>query len=140
MGSTAVPGLPAKPIIDMVAVVGDIDDTAAAVAPLAAIGWLHAPEPADEAERHLSFCRPTIERRTHHIHVVEERADEWKDWLAFRDLLRGNPDARRRYADLKVALAAAHGQDPNQRDAYRAGKTALVGELLAHARPDRTPR
>ncbi len=64
IGSTSVPGLVAKPIIDMVAVVEDISPVIVEAGPLRRIGWVLAPEPADEIERRLSFCTPSKELRT----------------------------------------------------------------------------
>lgn len=126
IGSTAVPGLVAKAIIDIVAVVADIDAAQAAAEPLASVGWIAAPEPTDVALRKLSFCTPSVERRTHHLHVVEHSSTGWRGWIAFRDHLRANPALATEYGELKRRLAAAHGSDPNQRDAYRAGKAAWI--------------
>ncbi len=126
IGSTAVPGLDAKPIIDIVAVVADIDSAAAAAEPLALVGWLAAPEPTDATLRKLSFCTPSIAHRTHHLHIVEQSSSGWRGWIAFRDHLRAHPDVAAEYTELKRHLADAHGSDPNQRDAYRAGKAAWV--------------
>ena len=133
MGSTAVPGLAAKPIIDMLAVVGDIETTTALLPAVLALGWQDAPEPADAAERRRSLCFPSVERRTHHLHVVEEGSTPWRGWLAFRDHLRAHPDAAAAYAALKVDLAARFGGDPDDRDRYRAGKTAFVTEVTTRA-------
>ena len=132
VGSTSVPGLPAKPIVDMLAVVrdiADIADVAGAIAGLESAGWVHAPEPGDEADRRLSFCTPTVANRTHHLHVVEERRADWPGWLAFRDCLRTHPGLAGAYAALKRELAAAHGADPNEREAYRRGKDAFIQEV-----------
>src|SRR5688572_15659365 len=71
IGSTAVPGLPAKAIIDMLAVVRAVHHAAGCAGAIEATGWVAAPEPYDEAERRLSFCFPSVEHRTHHLHVVE---------------------------------------------------------------------
>jgi GrpB-like predicted nucleotidyltransferase (UPF0157 family) len=123
MGSTAVPGLPAKPIIDMLAVVGAID--AAASPPdrlLGAAGWVHAAW------------------RTHHLHVVEESSGDWRGWLAFRDYLRSDADAVAEYAALKSRLAAAHGDDPNERDAYRHGKADFIANITRIALAEGLPR
>jgi GrpB-like predicted nucleotidyltransferase (UPF0157 family) len=131
IGSTAVPGLAAKPIIDMLAVVDAID--ARPVNLLAPAGWVHAPEPFDEAERKRSYCFPDVSRRSHHLHVVEARSEGWRGWLAFRDRLRGDPEAARAYADLKRGLVPAPGHDPDDRDAYRAGKATFVLTLTEQA-------
>ncbi len=133
IGSTAVPGLVAKPIIDMLAVVEDIEAAGAAAAPLREVGWVSAPEPRDEVERKVSFCLPSVELRTHHLHVVERASSGWRGWLAFRDYLRTHPELAREYGELKARLAAAHGADPNQRDAYRAGKADWVGSMTTRA-------
>lgn len=133
MGSTSVPGLAAKPIIDMLAVVRQVEDVAAAIPEIQALGWLEAPEPDDERERRLSFCFPSVERRSHHLHVVEEGFDEWRGWLAFRDFLRQDGAAAREYERLKEELAAAHGQNPDEREAYRSGKASFIRELTTQA-------
>lgn len=131
IGSTAVPGLPAKPIIDMLAIIPDYDRFAAAVARLERIGWVHAPEPADRERRRWSLCFPDAAHRTHHLHVVEHDSDGWRDWLLFRDFLRTHPDAAARYAACKQRLAKA---DSDDRAAYRAGKAPLITELMDQAR------
>jgi GrpB-like predicted nucleotidyltransferase (UPF0157 family) len=133
IGSTAVPGLVAKPIIDMLAVVEDIEVAAAAEVPLRESGWVPAPESGDVPERRLSFCVPSVERRTHHLHVVERISSGWRGWLAFRDYLRKHAEVAREYGELKTRLADEHGADPNQRDAYRAGKADWVGSTTARA-------
>jgi GrpB-like predicted nucleotidyltransferase (UPF0157 family) len=133
IGSTSIPGLVAKPIIDMVAVVRCIDETSSIARPLERIGWVHAPEPPDEFERRLSFCYPSAARRTHHLHVVEEDFNGWKEWIAFRDYLRVQPELRTEYADLKTHLAADCGSDPNDRDAYRSGKSEWVTSVTLRA-------
>jgi len=130
MGSTAVPGLPAKAIIDMLAVVDEIQAAPGAVEPMQAVGWLLAPEPFDESDRRMSFCFPTIEQRTHHLHLVEQRDDAWRDWLAFRDYLRAHDDVAAEYAVLKQRLAAEHGSNPDERTAYRAGKAAFIQNVV----------
>ena len=133
IGSTSVPGLVAKPIIDMLAVVEDIDDAAAAAGPLGELGWVLAPEPDDRRERKLSFCTPSVALRTHHLHVVERDAPDWRGWLAFRDYLRRHPEQAREYGELKTRLADQHGADPNQRDAYRAGKADWIRSTTQRA-------
>jgi GrpB-like predicted nucleotidyltransferase (UPF0157 family) len=133
IGSTAVPGLVAKPIIDMLGVVDDIEAAGAAVATLREVGWVSAPEPGDEAERKLSFCLPSVELRTHHLHVVERASAGWRGWLAFRNYLRTRPALACEYGELKTRLAEEYGADPNQRDAYRAGKATWVASITTRA-------
>jgi GrpB-like predicted nucleotidyltransferase (UPF0157 family) len=140
MGSTAVPGLPAKPIIDMLAVVDDIDAIPDPSTLLEDVEWIHAPEPFDSMERKLSFCFPDIERRTHHLHVVEESSNGWREWLAFRDYLRSHDNEVVAYASLKARLATDHGHDPNERDAYRSGKAGFIRTVTDQALAEGLPR
>jgi GrpB-like predicted nucleotidyltransferase (UPF0157 family) len=133
MGSTSVPGLVAKPIIDMLAVVGDISPVVSVEGSLREIGWVFAPEPADEVERMLSFCTPSEQLRTHHLHIVEESFVSWRGWLAFRNYLRKNPGVALEYGELKTRLSVEHGSDPNDRNAYRAGKADWVSAVTARA-------
>ncbi|WP_020521816.1 GrpB family protein [Catelliglobosispora koreensis] len=125
IGSTSVPGLPAKAIIDMMARVQDINS----VEPQAmqAIGWVPAPEPGDTDQRKLSFCYPTVEERSHHLHLVEHASEGWKTWLAFRDHLKAHPDKAAEYARIKKELAA---RDSRDRVAYRAGKAPFIEDVL----------
>jgi GrpB-like predicted nucleotidyltransferase (UPF0157 family) len=136
MGSTAVPGLAAKPIVDMLAVVGDVDDAHRVLPVLAEVGWVHAPEPGDDDDRMLSVCSPSVERRTHHLHVVEERSQEWRGWLAFRDHLRTHADARDDYAALKSELARRVGGNPDDREPYRQGKAEFIRAQTALAQAE----
>lgn len=131
IGSTAVPGLCAKPIIDMLAVIDDVDAIRELTVELAAISWVRDPEPRDLPEERLSFCYPSRERRTHHLHVVSDRHPGWPGWVAFRDRLRRDDATREEYARLKRSLAMRFGDDPNERDRYRSGKAALITEITA---------
>jgi GrpB-like predicted nucleotidyltransferase (UPF0157 family) len=131
IGSTAVPGLSAKPIIDMLAVASNVDEIPQRA--LEPYGWIHAPEPDDIDQRRLSYCLPSVGKRTHHLHVVEETFASWQGWVAFRDYLRVHPEATEQYAALKTALADAHGHDPNDRAAYRAGKSEWVQSITSQA-------
>jgi GrpB-like predicted nucleotidyltransferase (UPF0157 family) len=117
----------------MLAVVGDISPVITEEASLRRIGWVLAPEPADEIERRLSFCTPSKELRTHHLHVVEESFPRWHGWLAFRDYLRKNPVTAQEYGELKTRLSIEHGSDPNERDQYRVGKADWVSTVTARA-------
>jgi GrpB-like predicted nucleotidyltransferase (UPF0157 family) len=133
IGSTAVPGLAAKPIIDMLAVVETVDDAPSAIARLEAVDWVHAPEPTDAIDRSLSFCTPSIAHRTHHLHVVEDASEGWRGWLAFRDHLCAHPDVAAAYATLKTELAARHGANPDERDEYRSGKADFIVGVVKRA-------
>lgn len=132
IGSTAVPGLPAKPIVDMLARITDYDRASGMVAAMAAIGWVHAPEPHDQKTRTWSFCFPDPGWRTHHLHVVEDRSPHWRSWLAFRDHLRAHPGDAAEYARIKTELANGNRHD---RPAYRAGKAPFIRDLLRRITP-----
>ncbi|GIF20776.1 GrpB-like predicted nucleotidyltransferase (UPF0157 family) [Actinoplanes tereljensis] len=129
IGSTSVPGLAAKPIIDMLARIPDRDagDIAGA---MAGIGWVHAPEPGDEPARKWSFCFPDAAWRTHHLHIFETASDRWPQLLAFRDHLRTHPEDAAEYGRIKTALAA---EDDRDRPRYRSGKAPFIEELLRRA-------
>lgn len=131
IGSTAIPGMAAKPIIDMLALISSIESFNNALAPMSRIGWVRAPEPSDLQRRRWSLCFPSIEHRTHHLHVVEYDSSEWPDWLLFRDYLRAHPRTADRYSDLKRSLAQADNTD---RVRYRVGKAPLIEKLLDEAR------
>ena len=127
MGSTSVPGLAAKPIIDMLVPIRSYDHGPDITVALRAVDWVAAPEPDDDDMRRLSFCFPDPGYRTHHLHAIEASSPRWRPWLAFRDALRRDPEAVREYARLKEQLARDYAND---RDSYRAGKGAFVAAVL----------
>lgn len=130
IGSTAVPGLAAKPIIDMMVSLTDHRHGGAAGEALAGIGWVHAPEPGDAERRKLSFCRPDPGWRTHHLHVYEAGDPIPHSLIVFRDHLRAHPGDAAEYARIKTELAAA---DEHDRPRYRAGKAPFIQSVLARA-------
>ena len=129
IGSTAVPGLQAKPVIDMLAPVSSLARAQAAVSALAAAGWLFWP---DDPCRHyrLWFLRPSPEARTHHLHVIEDGHVHAQALVAFRDALRADGELRREYAGLKVRLARQHR---GNRNAYSNAKGSFVAQALRQA-------
>lgn len=124
VGSTAVPGLEAKPIVDILAEVADLDQSRACFEPLAALDYLYAPYM--QAEMHW-FCKPHPARRTHHLHLVPTAAARYRDELAFRDRLRGDARLASEYGALKQRLARRHGDD---REAYTAAKSDFIRRAL----------
>jgi GrpB-like predicted nucleotidyltransferase (UPF0157 family) len=127
IGSTAVVGLVAKPIIDMLALVVSYVAFADALPVLVRMGWVSVPEPGDGTARRWSFCFPDAARRTHHLHVVEYTSTGWRSWVAFRDHLRMHPAVTSEYGRIKSALAAADDRD---RPAYRTGKAPFIRAVL----------
>ena len=125
IGSTAVPGLPAKPIIDILAPVVSLAASRDAIQAAAGLQYVHA---AYQADRMHWFCKPGPANRTHHLHLVPVGSALWRERLAFRDALRADTALRDAYADLKRRLAAAHPQD---REAYTDAKGPFVAAVLA---------
>lgn len=129
MGSTAVPGLEAKPIVDILAGVRGLEGSRACFEPLGRIGYLHAPYLADEMHW---FCKPHPSRRTHHLHLVPVGSRRYRDELAFRDRLRADAGLAAEYAALKRGLAARFADD---REAYTDAKSDFVRRVLGESRP-----
>jgi GrpB-like predicted nucleotidyltransferase (UPF0157 family) len=125
VGSTSVPGLPAKPIIDILAGVESLDRSRACIDAVAPLGYLYAPYRDDEMHW---FCKPHPARRTHHLHLVPTGSRRFRDELAFRDALRADPALAARYAALKRDLAARFGDD---REAYTEHKGPFIRAVLA---------
>ena len=137
-GSTAVPGLAAKPIVDMLIEVRDLEAARARIAPIL------------EGEGYDYFWRPTfgddvppfyawfIKRnrpggvRTHHLHMITTAPEFREHWerLRFRDYLRAHPDVARDYGELKFRLASKHGHD---RVAYTRGKSEFIKDVMEKA-------
>lgn len=119
VGSTAVAGLPAKPVIDIMAAVQNLDAARPALPVLEPLGYLYAPYHADIMHW---FCKPSPSFRTHHLHLVPFGSPLWTERLAFRDYLRRHPAVAAEYAALKRALAKQHEVD---REAYTDAKGPL---------------
>lgn len=131
-GSTAVPGLGAKPIIDIQISVAALHPLAAYGAKLEAIGYVHVPHPDDS--RCPFFHRPALWPHTHHVHVVERGGREERRTLAFRDYLRDHLEVAFEYERLKRALAARiTGIDAASQEQYAAAKTDFVERVVALA-------
>jgi GrpB-like predicted nucleotidyltransferase (UPF0157 family) len=129
-GSTAVPHLAAKPIIDIFIIFGDISLWPRLVAPLASLGYVFwAENPRSDRMFFVKGMPPFGRRRSHHVHV-RTPADTTE--LVFRDWLRGHPADAERYAKLKRALAESFKSD---REAYTAAKGKLIQQILAQAGP-----
>jgi GrpB-like predicted nucleotidyltransferase (UPF0157 family) len=128
VGSTAVPGLVAKPIIDLQLSVEDSASLPAFVEPLERLGYLFAADPA--SPRLHFFGRPATRPRTHHLHVCSAGSSDELRHLAVRDYLRAHPGEVARYGELKQRVSARH---PGDRVAYMQGKDSYVAELEARA-------
>ena len=124
VGSTAVPGLEAKPTVDILVGVEDLESSRACFEPLAELGYLYAPYRPEEMHW---FCKPSPSRREFHLHLVPADSQRFRDELAFRDRLRDSPEVRREYAELKKSLAARFRND---REGYTDGKSDFVARVL----------
>jgi len=122
-GSTAVPGLVAKPVVDILAGVASMEAADALVAALLAFGYITSAEFNASLSDRRWLMRHAQGRRTHHLHLVVFGSQVWLERLRFRDVLRADASLAARYAALKQALALQHGQD---REAYTEGKTSFV--------------
>jgi len=128
IGSTSVPGLAAKPTIDMLVGVHSLADFARHADLLIAYGYEYIPEYERVLPDRRFFKRVVRGVRTHHVHVVEFGGLYWRRYMAFRDSLRRDAGLAARYAELKRSLAARHRFD---RDGYTNAKTGFVESVLA---------
>ena len=131
VGSTAVPGLGAKPIIDILAGVHSLPNADYCVAPLQGIGYEYVPEYEVELPERRYFRKGPPGARTHHLHIVELTSDFWERHLLFRDYLRDHPEKAQEYYRLKRDFAAKHGSDGV---GYTEAKTAFVRSVEELAR------
>jgi GrpB-like predicted nucleotidyltransferase (UPF0157 family) len=122
VGSTSVPGLVAKPILDIDVVV-DGADVSAAIAALASVGYVHRGDLGVSGRE--AFHAPGPPRRN--VYVCTAGTTNVRNHLAVRDVLRSRDDLRAAYASVKLALAAEHGMDI---DTYIAGKSAVLQQVL----------
>ena len=123
-GSTSVPELPAKPILDVLVGVPTAIDVAGLARALAPLGYEHAPWAGVPGHEVFGRGQP----RTHLLHVVPAGGPAWARMLRFRDALRADAALATEYAALKRALAARH---PEDRAAYTDAKGAFIARVLA---------
>lgn len=123
IGSTSVPELAAKPILDTLVGVDDASDFAAAIIALEEAGYTYRGEQGIPG-RH--FFRRGVPRQ-YHVHLVVRDGELWRDYLTFRDHLRAHSKRARQYAELKYALAERY---PRDRESYIDAKTDFVKRIL----------
>jgi GrpB-like predicted nucleotidyltransferase (UPF0157 family) len=129
VGSTSVPGLPAKPIIDILVVMDDIGPVDSLNPALIALGYEPQGEYGIPGRRF--FTKGGDVNRSHHVHVFQQGHPEVSAMLDFRDYLRSHPRQAAEYGRLKEELALICEDDIT---AYNAGKDAFVKELIRQAR------
>ncbi len=130
VGSTSIPGMPAKPIVDMMAAVATLDRARTLIPSIEALGYEYRPD-APPPDR-VFFAKGPRSRRTHHLSLAEPTSNFWARTLLFRDYLRTRPETAQQYRSLKEDLARTYAED---RSSYTAGKAAFVESVLALARP-----
>ena len=130
IGSTAILGLAAKPIVDLLAGVESMEVARALAEPLCRSGYTTSAEFNASLSDRQWFMRWANGHRTHHLHVVVHGGAAWRQRLMFRDLLRGDALLGQRYAALKADLAATHRHD---REAYTEAKAAFIQALVGDA-------
>ena len=129
IGSTSVPGLCAKPIVDILVGLRELELSAEEIEGMERLGYEYLGEFGLPGRLYFRKGEP----RTHHVHVVAHGGDHWKRHLFFRDALRSDPEELRRYDELKRRLAA----EGHSREAYTELKTPFIREVEARARAQR---
>jgi len=129
IGSTAIPGIAAKPIIDMIAGVHDFEEARAAYEPLGEQSYIYAPHRPGIAH-HFSKPSLRLSEMRFSLHLTEPESDLWRERLAFREALRADSALAAEYEALKRRLAEENGDDT---EAYTTGKRDFVGRVLASA-------
>jgi len=122
IGSTAIPGIMAKPILDIAVALKHISDVEKCIAPLEALGYEYKGEQAEIKGWHF-FTKGKGDVKTHHLHMVEHSSDFWVTRLLFRDYLRERRDLAEAYVRLKQDLAQ---QFHDARKAYTDGKADFI--------------
>lgn len=140
VGSTSVPGLAAKSVIDIQVSVATLENLGVYSEVLGRLGYRHVPlGPFDVV--YPFFQKPAEWPSTHHIHLCVGGAEQERRHLAFRDYLRSHPAVAAEYAELKRSLAAAHdGATLESRERYSLSKTHFINSVLERALPGGYPR
>lgn len=131
VGSTAVPGLASKSVVDIMAPVQDLATCAGADAPLRALGWCLVPPRLDRRPWRRFYVLAGGDRRMAHLQLVERSHIRWRQTLQFREVLRHDSHAASAYEELKRSAARMH---PNDREAYSLAKAAFIEQVTG---PDR---
>ena len=127
VGSTAVPGMVAKPVIDVMFGVKSLDESKPAIEALVKAGYEYWPY---KTEVMHWFCKPSDAFRTHHLHLIPYGSPLWQERIKFRDLLRTNKTVATEYANMKRELAATYRED---RETYTERKWPFIQQALLGA-------
>jgi GrpB-like predicted nucleotidyltransferase (UPF0157 family) len=123
VGSTSIPGLMAKPILDIAVGLDQLASYPLCIAPLATLGYEHVPWQGLALNEVFAKGAP----RTHLVHIVEHGGEKWRDYLKFRERLASVPGLARDYEALKRDLASTHARD---RAGYTAAKHTFIRRVL----------
>jgi GrpB-like predicted nucleotidyltransferase (UPF0157 family) len=135
IGSTAIPGIAAKPIIDIMVLIQDIGESGEYIQRLKELEYHYYPYGEDVFPERRWFCKPNAAERTHHLHLVERDTRFHRDHLLFRNYLRSNAGAAASYEMLKRQLSK---QYTNDRDGYTDGKSDFVAAILEQVQLEET--
>jgi GrpB-like predicted nucleotidyltransferase (UPF0157 family) len=127
IGSTSVPGLAAKPVIDILLGAGSLAAVEAKIGALGELGYAYVPKYERELPQRRYFVKASAERLRVHLHAVERGCEFWSEHLAFRDALRADAGLRDRYQSLKLRLADEFAGD---RSAYTDAKVPFIRAVL----------
>ena len=128
VGSTAIPGLEAKPVIDIAIPVRQLEDVEKCIKPLECLGYEHRADAGHPGR--FFFAKGNPSRRTHYLHLVEWTSDSWKSYIRFRDYLRQHKEVAREYVRLKRELAR---KSQGNRAFYTPGKAEFIKSVLRMA-------
>jgi len=126
VGSTAIPDLKAKPILDLMLAIPNLDDWEWLKEPLTKLGYEFRRDFRTE-QGHVLFVKGPEENRTHYLKITELNSDFWTEHILFRDYLVNNPQYREEYQKLKENLFDTHG---GNRELYTKGKEEFVRKVL----------
>jgi GrpB-like predicted nucleotidyltransferase (UPF0157 family) len=128
IGSTSVPGMPAKPIIDMMLGADSLVEMQTFISDLERLGYEYMPQHELEMPQRKFLAKPRVRPRHFHLHGVVKGGRFWQDHLRFRDRLRQDPEAATRYAELKRQLAQSFGDD---RAGYTSAKSEFISSMIS---------
>ena len=126
VGSTAIPGIKAKPILDLMLAIEDLENWEWIKEPLAKLGYEFRRDFIKD-QGHILFVKGPEENRTHYLKISQLNSDFWTEHILFRDYLNNNPQYREEYQKLKEKLSDAH---TGNREPYTKGKEEFVREIL----------
>jgi GrpB-like predicted nucleotidyltransferase (UPF0157 family) len=127
VGSTSIPGMVAKPIVDIAIAVSDFEEARVCIQPIEGLGYEYKGE--NGIPRRHYFGKG--DQRMFHLHLNEINSLEWQNLILFRDYLCRHPEAVQEYVVLKIQLAAKY---PRDRQAYLDGKAPFIERVLQLAR------